>query len=139
MFSTQPIFDHAVAMANVRRPAEFWDLLSRHIQACTLVDNWNASIQRVLVNISHRVLQMERPAPELRVEPSVEACVPQWTPLPSLAQLPSGAVRWYGDYLVRSWSVGGGMFFQGPLGLSFGYLIFNCLLITRVRLEKQGQ
>ena len=91
-FQHNQFSDHAAAMANVRRPAAFWDLLSRHIQACTLVDNWNTSIQRVLVNISHRVLQIERPAPVLCFEPSIEVCAPQWTPLPSLAHLPSGAV-----------------------------------------------
>ena len=89
-------------MANMRRPSEFWDLLVRHVQACNLVDSWNVAIQNVLLQVSRRVLQAETTAPVQIDEPPVEVQVPEWIPVRPLVQLPQGAVRWYGDHVVRS-------------------------------------
>ena len=101
-FRNNHFSDRAAAMANMRRPSEFWDLLVRHVQACNLVDSWNVAIQNVLLQVSRRVLQAETTAPVQIDEPPVEVQVPEWIPVRPSVQLPQGAVRWYGDHVVRS-------------------------------------
>lgn len=101
--------DQTAGRANLQRPAAFWTLLQKHVQACWHCDRWNADVQKVLLRISKQVLQGDMPShPVPEVLP--ETPVPSWSSLPTLVQLPSGATRWYGDGVVRSivswwWSV----------------------------------
>lgn len=94
--------DQSAGRANLQRSGEFWELLTRHVQACLLMDRWNADVQRVLLRVSHVVLRGEVPPSPVVVLPETVPVVPQWSPLRSLQQLPSKAVRWYGDAIVRS-------------------------------------
>jgi len=91
--------DRAAARANDRRGSDFWHLLARHSQACRIVDEWNATIQQVLLHISRKVLQhgkIDKPDPQVPLSPSV----PAWNGLPAQPPTPGGAVRWYGPKVV---------------------------------------
>lgn len=94
--------DQTAGRANLQRSSAFWDLLERHVQASLLTDRWNAEVQRVLLRVSQQVLRGELPPSEEVDAPLPEAPVPSWKALPSLQQLPSRALRWYGDAIVRS-------------------------------------
>eukprot|EP00435_Cladocopium_sp_Y103_P068408 s83_g31.t1 len=92
--------DRAAGRANLSRDADFWDLAHRHFQACNLMDSWNMQVRDVLLKISRQVLQREV-SPEVVLEPAPPPEVPQCPALPPLGSLPSGALRWYPDDVVR--------------------------------------
>ena len=94
--------DSAAVQANLARAASFWELHRRHVQAVTWVRCVNSEVHRIQLRISQEVVRHSETAPS---EP-VASLLPSapflpWTPLPEL-QLPAGALRWYGDELVRS-------------------------------------
>ena len=91
--------DRAAASANQARGAEFWDILARHSQACLTVDHWNAMIQKVLLQISRRVLHAGREK-TIQAEPLTPPA-PSWGGLPQEPVYPAGAIRWYGVSMVR--------------------------------------
>lgn len=93
--------DQVAGRANLHRPEGFWRLLSCHVSACLKCDQWSAEVQRVLLRVSQHVLRNESVAVH---EPDVlpEGPTPTWKTLLPLAQLPRGALRWYGDEIVRS-------------------------------------
>lgn len=94
--------DRIAVSANSCRPAHFWNLLQRHLQACLQMDSWNSEIRTVLLRVSRLVvrnadLQVEHDPPD--VPPQMPVSLP-WTALPPEPCLPPGAIRWYGEVLV---------------------------------------
>ena len=109
--------DTAAGNANLERPAAFWSLLERHRLATRAAHEISRHVQRVQLDVSLQVLReadVGTGDPPVALEPpSAPAPTPVWVRLPALHALPSGAIRWYGDFLVRqilSWfwqAVGG--------------------------------
>ena len=106
--------DRLAVRANFRRSAAFWQLHDRHLRASAFAQEVYQHVHHVQMAISRAAVQPEAPL-SLPEEP-VELDVPlpaTWKPLPPLV-IPSAAVRWYGDNIVRlmlSWfwqAVGGG-------------------------------
>ena len=87
--------------ANLSRSAAFWSLHQRHVQASLAINLINRTVQHVQLAISQEVVRNEAPVAQVDI-PALDAPLPApaWKPLPDL-QIPSGAVRWYGDALVR--------------------------------------
>eukprot|EP00435_Cladocopium_sp_Y103_P045958 s211_g13.t1 len=95
--------DRAAARANVCRPLLFWELLRRHLHACVTVDRWNAQICLVILQVSRRVLRGHVDVEQTpQQDPVTPAEIPAAVPIPALIQLPQGAIRWYGEHVVRS-------------------------------------
>ncbi|CAL1136402.1 unnamed protein product [Cladocopium goreaui] len=92
--------DRAAARANECRDASFWPLLARHASACRSVDEWNTTIQQVLLLVSRKVLYQARPLDPVEPVPSESLPLPRWKPLPPLPSPPGGAIRWYGCAIV---------------------------------------
>ena len=94
--------DHAAAKAQDHRPGYFWDLLARHTAACVRVDSWNSQIQHVLLAVSKHVLETKATQDgDMDLIPMPAVMIPAWKPLPVIDELPCGAVRWYGQGMVR--------------------------------------
>ena len=93
--------DAAAVQANFGRSDEFWALHQRHVRALQWVGRLNHSVQQVLLRISQEVVRQEEGA-VLDFVPNVMPEIPiaPWRPLPELC-LPGGAIRWYGDAMVR--------------------------------------
>eukprot|EP00435_Cladocopium_sp_Y103_P034195 s179_g8.t2 len=101
-FRHNELADFHAVKANFDRPQSFWDLHADHVKACDAVLALNRMVQNVQLTISQEVVRNEQPvfvevAPEMLEIPLPEQ---PWTPLP-LLHIPDGAVRWYGDGLVR--------------------------------------
>ena len=92
---------HAV-QANYDRPPEFWELFERHRDAVAFTAHFNQLIWNVVLAVSQAVVREEQPL-QVLVEPQ-ESALPlpatNWRGLPPLS-IPSKAVRWYGDRMVR--------------------------------------
>ena len=97
--------DSLAVSANAHRGSQFHALHARHVQACNLAHKISRQVQTVILNVSLAALKLLDQVNEFDCdvdapEPA-QVQVPVWTPLPTLACLPAGAVRWYGDELVR--------------------------------------
>lgn len=91
---------HAV-QANFDRTDDFWDLWDRHQRALGFASHYNQIMWQVQLKVSQAVVRGDQPLP-VSVEP-MECSLPlpgSWPGLPPLA-IPAGAVRWYGDSMVR--------------------------------------
>ena len=100
-FRHNGLADFAAVQANFDRPDVFWELHSRHMHAVKWVVGINRVVQRVLLRISQEVVRQDD-AVQLQPVASMMPTVVflPWAPLPAI-QIPHGAVRWYGDGLVR--------------------------------------
>ena len=97
--------DQLAVAANSGRDSGFFDLHARHVQACALAHRVSRQVQTVILNVSLAALKLlneskDDEAPADAPEPA-QVPVPSWQPLPVLSSLPAGAVRWYGEELVR--------------------------------------
>ena len=93
--------DSAAGRANFTRPATFWHLHGRHEQASAAIHELNRTVQYVQLAISQEIVRNENPSlPAESLVTEVPLPAPVWKPLPELA-VPQGAVRWYGDSMVR--------------------------------------
>ena len=100
-FKHNALVDKFAVQANQARGADFWHLHDRHVRAVTRVGELNSLIQRVLLDISRDVVSMEVPdIPDDLPEQAFSVPCRPWRPLPTLS-IPAGAVRWYGDAMVR--------------------------------------
>ena len=102
--------DEAAKEANRVRPASFWTLHSKHVQAVQLASEVSRHVQSVQLRISRRALDDLSVAKQVHDPPTVDPTVyaPQvpWAPLPELTHFPAQAVRWYGftmTQLIMSW------------------------------------
>ena len=96
------VADRTAVRANFSRPAHFWELFSRHVNAYTHVDAWNAEIRDVLLRVSRMVV---RHSDQETVEESPPVPVTgeisfAWKQLPPEPCCPPGATRWYGTEVV---------------------------------------
>lgn len=101
-FRNNSLADKIAVQANQLRPPEFWQLLARHVQACTLIDGWNAEIRTVLLQVGRMVVRHEAGVTD---EPCVPTPQPDridfaWGGLPPVPCQPPGAIRWYGKSIV---------------------------------------
>ena len=101
-FRHNELADKQAVRANLSRPAVFWQLFHTHAQAVDSVRWFNREIQAFLLAVSREVVQMDQPAfVQTAMEPEdLGMPCPDWHSLPTLS-IPSLAVRWYGDRLVR--------------------------------------
>ena len=101
-FRYNHLVDKHAVQANYARPEEFWELWERHKTALAFSSHYNHLIRHVLLKISQAVVRGEQPV-QVHLEP-VECALPLpatcWQELPALT-IPAGAVRWYGDKMVR--------------------------------------
>ena len=100
-FRHNALVDKFAVQANQSRGDGFWRLHARHVHAVNRVNDLSRLIQRVQLDISKEIVSME--PSDLPYElPELAFSVPcrPWRPLPPLC-LPAGAVRWYGDAMVR--------------------------------------
>ena len=103
MFCHNKIADREAVAANLRRPREFWDLVSRHWGAVAHVEWVNQITRGVLLNISRAVVQAQHHDDGFCDEPPVQDVslpVPVWKGLSTLS-LPAQAIKWYGEDTVR--------------------------------------
>lgn len=132
-FRHNGLADAWAVFANFDRPNLFWHLRSRRHTALEGITQINRVVQQVLLRISQEVVRHDTPA-ILELPAHVASVIPfeSWFPLPPLT-IPCGAVRWYGDALVRivsSW------FWQTLhdssecLSVSSGSPTSNCMLIS---------
>ena len=101
-FRHNALADRQAVQANLTRPPQFWQLYHRHALAVDTVAWYNREVQNFLLAVSKEVVRNDEPAfIEVAADP-LELAPPSspWRPLPAL-HIPSGAVRWYGDSLVR--------------------------------------
>jgi ribonuclease HI len=100
-FRHNGLADAWAVFANFDRPNLFWDLRSRRHTALEGITQINRVVQQVLLRISQEVVRHDTPA-ILELPAHVASVIPfeSWFPLPPLT-IPCGAVRWYGDALVR--------------------------------------
>lgn len=100
-FRHNSVADRQAVRANFTRDVPFWQLYYRHHSAVEVIYELNRTVQQVQLAISHEVLRQDTP---VLIEPLHEPCCPVpgavWRQLPTL-QLPTAALRWYGDSLVR--------------------------------------
>ena len=94
--------DIAAVQANFSRTPVFWELHHRLVRAVKWIREVNRVVQRLQLRISQEVVRHED---DVSLEP-VASLVPAapfvpWVPLPVI-QIPAGAVRWYGDNMVRT-------------------------------------
>jgi len=97
------IADREAVAANLRRPHKFWDLASRHMDAVAYVERSNYLCRNVLLLISQAVMRdhdSEEPSCLDNLGSVATQPLPSWTGLKTLT-LPSQAIRWYGEELVR--------------------------------------
>lgn len=78
------------------RNHEFWSLHGRHVTGCFGIKRINREVQKLQWAVSREVGQSEEPM-HVHLEPLPTQ---PWRPLPPFA-IPEGAVRRYGDALVR--------------------------------------
>ena len=101
-FRNNEFADKCAVQANCDRETYFWSLQARHQQAHARARALSDLIQRVQLAISQDVVSLE--PSELPDALPEECTLPlpdsPWTSLPSL-HIPAGAVRWYGDPMVR--------------------------------------
>ena len=97
--------DGLAVEANNNRGSVFMDLHARHVEACALAHHVSRQIQTVILNVSLAALKLSdqsKEEPDTADSPDpAQVQVPVWQPLPELASIPGGAVRWYGEDLVR--------------------------------------
>lgn len=110
--------DHSAARANEMRDFAFWQLLALQAQACRAVDEWNATIQQVLLRVSRKVLMQPSVGPPVESEPVFCDVSPKWNPPSAKPMIPAGAVRWYGAAIVNKlldwyWQIAAGA--RGPV------------------------
>ena len=94
--------DKQAVRANLSRPSQFWQLFARHSQAMISIGFYNWHIQTLQLRVSREVVRSDTPC-VVEAEPMEVALPPPinaWEGLPEL-HVPLGAVRWYGDPLVR--------------------------------------
>ena len=102
-FTHNMFADRAAAAAQFDRPEGFWDFYSRHVNSTLACRRISREIQHVLLAVSKAAvkdsdLQAGDERSDLGVSPPVPAGA--WPKLPELS-FPRGAVRWYGDAVVR--------------------------------------
>lgn len=93
--------DRTAVRANFSRPAQFWTVLHRHLEALQFARHVSRNVQHVQLAISRaqvRYAEEITPLPRV-VEPEP---VPPWNVDIHFSRLPAAAVRWYGDLLVRT-------------------------------------
>lgn len=102
-FRHNGVADRQAVRANFSRPASFWTLWQRHVDASAGIAWFNRTVQQVQLAISQDATRHESPW-KVDIQPhepvTLRPC-PAWRPLPPLT-LPPAAVRWYGDSLVRN-------------------------------------
>ena len=100
-FRHNALADRTAVRVNMERCPSFWSIHERHAQACTNIVKLNRTVQEVQLAISKRVVQHEPilvdlPLDDLDLPPPAGT----WEGLPAFC-VPNGAVRWYGDSVVR--------------------------------------
>ena len=92
---------HAV-QACMERSEEFWELYARHCGAMAYVSHYNHLIWQVQLSISQQVVRAAQPVQVLLEPLGADLPLPTtpWMGLPAFT-VPPGAVRWYGDKMVR--------------------------------------
>eukprot|EP00435_Cladocopium_sp_Y103_P007530 s1093_g2.t1 len=104
-FFHNALADRAASSANAARSVEFWHFFDTHVHALRHARFISLQVQSNLLRISKAVVQTEETA-----ETSAELtgfCEPSpvpedaWKGLQGAFFVPEGAVRWYGDSLVR--------------------------------------
>ena len=103
MFRHNQIADREAVAANMRRTPEFWDLLSRHVDATAYVDKVNHLNRQVLLAISQAVVRAQHFDDSFCDDTPLQDAslpLPLWTGLKPLS-LPAQAIKWYGEETVR--------------------------------------
>eukprot|EP00435_Cladocopium_sp_Y103_P066578 s1039_g28.t2 len=93
--------DRAAVRANFARDSAFWTLYLRHLAECNHVRMISRHVQHVQLAVSRAQVRL---ADDVIPEPREPYRFPEPSSgivLPPLAQLPAGAVRWYGIEVVR--------------------------------------
>ena len=98
--------DSAAKDANFPRDDAFRAFQASHATAVSLVQSVSRAVQHVQLKVSKLALAAsdaskhaaDEPVP---IVPGFSVTRPQWTQLPPLCGLPSGAIRWYGWRLVN--------------------------------------
>ena len=101
-FRHNDLADREAQRANFARHSEFWELHGRHLLACEGIAKINRGVQRVQLQISQAVVRLDQPiaVDQPPQETSLPPPLKVWRQLPELC-LPSKAIRWYGDSMVR--------------------------------------
>ena len=95
--------DSAAGQAQWKRPSDFWQYYARHVRAFEATKDFSRIVQHVILRISQAVVRDpdevdDSSRPDLCESPAVPSDA--WRP-PPLLHIPQGAVRWYGDEVVR--------------------------------------
>ena len=103
-FHFNHLVDRAAALAQGQRSNGFWEFYARHAQAVHACSDFSRRIQHVLLAVSQLVVRTEglgddHARPDLCVTPEVPHDA--WNLCPRFV-VPPGAVRWYGDEMVRT-------------------------------------
>eukprot|EP00435_Cladocopium_sp_Y103_P046664 s430_g13.t1 len=101
-FRHNELADFHAVQANFARPVDFWQLHASHLQASDVIQGLNRMVQQVQLAISQEVVRNEQPVVVDTAPLECEVPLPTlpWKELPPL-HVPEGAVRWYGDAVVR--------------------------------------
>ena len=96
--------DAAAAQAHYMRPQEFWDFYAKHVAAIISARELARTVQTVLLKVSQAAMADSKDFAE---ETADQLCEPSqvppgtWQPLQEFS-VPSAAVRWYSDEVVRT-------------------------------------
>ena len=102
-FTHNSFADRAAAVAQLDRPSDFWELFSSHVNSTLACARISREVQVVLLAISRAAVKdsdegVGSERPDIGAPPPVGHDA--WSPLQPL-MIPTGAVRWYGDAVVR--------------------------------------
>ena len=100
-FRHNGLVDGAAVSANFTRSQDFWQMHDRHVEAVLRTRAFNRTVQGTLLKISQAVVRQDDAEPLVPVAAliSPKPFLP-WKPLPEVS-IPPGAVRWYGEDMVR--------------------------------------
>ena len=103
-FRCNNLVDKAANLAQMNRSQYFWEFYAKHVRTVHACSHFSRRVQQVLLAISQLVVRTDGLAddharPDLCISPEVPA--EAWRLCPCF-MVPGGAVRWYGDAMVRT-------------------------------------
>ena len=103
-FRFNHMVDRAAALAQLDRPPEFWEFYAKHARTVFACSHFSRPVQQLLLAVSQMVVRTDDLAedharPDLCISPEVP--LDAWRMCPQFV-VPDGAVRWYGDAMVRT-------------------------------------
>ena len=100
-FRNNGLADRQAVRANATRSEGFWNLWIRHCVALDGITSLNRVAQNLLLRISQEVVRHDAPM-QIEMPAVQDLSLPfrLWV-APPVIQIPSAAVRWYGDSVVR--------------------------------------